>query len=223
MALSQNGWSANDRSVITTIPVPGGTLPVREGAVAVVFEWLARRFNDDVEPLHWPGCWGYAERPIRGSTTTLSNHASGTAVDFNAPKHPLGKVGTYTSSQVRAIRRILTDAHGVIRWGGDYTGRRDEMHFEVNASAAAVAALARTLQEDEMPLTDADVDKIAHRVWAYNQDGKKRQAWAYIQAAAADQTPAIAAAVKAQLPVTGSPTQAQLEQALRTVLGSLDE
>lgn len=223
MAVSQNGFSANDRSVITAIPVPGGTLPVRKGDVAVVFEWLARRFHDDVELLVWPGCWGYAERPIRGSTTTLSNHASGTAVDFNAPAHPLGKVGTFTVGQVRAIRRILTDARGVIRWGGNYSGRKDEMHFEINASAAAVAALARTLQEDDMPLTDADVDKIAHRVWAYDQDGKKRQAWGYLQTAATSEVPAIAAAIKTQLPVSGAPTQAQLESALRAVLGSVDE
>jgi hypothetical protein len=221
--LSQNGWQANDRALITSIKVPGGTLAVREGDVATVFAWLARRFNDDVERLAWPGCWGYAERLIRGSATAVSNHASGTAVDFNAPKHLLGRVNTFSVVQQRAIRRILTDAHGVIRWGGDYSGRKDEMHFEINAPAAAVAALARSIQEDDMPLTDDDVDKIAHRVWAYDQDGKKRQAWGYLQTAAADQAPRIAAAVKAQLPVSGAATTDQLEQAFRAVLGSLDD
>lgn len=217
-AFSQNGWQANDRSLITSIDVPGGKLAVRSGDVAVVFAWLARRFNDDVEPLEWPGCWGYAERLIRGGVS-VSNHASGTAVDFNAPKHPLGRAGTFTPAQVRAIRAILADAHGgVIRWGGDYTGRKDEMHFEINASAAAVADLARTL-EDDMPT----LDEIAHAVWAYDQGGKKRQAWGYLQTAAADQAPKIAAAVKAQLPTAGAPTQQQLEDALRAVLGSLDE
>lgn len=156
MAISQNGWVANEIDLTTSIRVPGGSLRVRAGDVAAVFTWLAARFNAEVEPLVWPGCWGYAERTIRGSATAISNHASGTAVDFNAPAHPLGRVGTYTAAQVSAIRRILDDAQGVIRWGGDYSGRKDEMHFEINAPATRVAALARTIQEDDMP-TPADV------------------------------------------------------------------
>ena len=207
MAVSQNGWQANDRSLITTISVPGGTLPVREGDVAVVFEWLARRFNDEVEPLKWPGCWGYAERVIRGGVS-LSNHASGTAVDFNAPAHPLGKVGTFTKAQVKAIRRILDDAHGVIRWGGDYKGRKDEMHFEVNASAKAVAALARQIREDDMPLTAAEKNEVADLVVSKllrarlknshnNVEASTAAWWVYGNEKAGDARDNSAAAVKA--------------------------
>ena len=39
----------------------------------------------------------------------------------------------------------------VIRWGGDYKGRPDAMHFEVNKDAAAVKALADSLRKDNTP------------------------------------------------------------------------
>lgn len=141
-AYSQNGWTANDRGVIGSYALPGGKIAVRAGDVSVVLLWVANRFHEQVERLEWPGNWGYAERPIRGSTTVLSNHASGTAIDLNAPRHPLGVRGTFSPSQVAAIRRILAAANGAVRWGGDYTGRVDEMHFEINAGAAAVRAAA---------------------------------------------------------------------------------
>src|SRR5699024_11367681 len=91
--------------------------------------YVAKRFHSEVESLVWPGNWGYAERKIRGGAS-LSNHASGTAIDLNAPRHYLGARGTFTKKQVRAIRKILSDVGGVIRWGGDYRNRKDEMHFE---------------------------------------------------------------------------------------------
>ena len=145
MSASQNGWRANDRSLIVSISVPGGKLAVRKGDVAVIMQYIAEQFHSTVEPLKWPGNWGYAERKIRGGSS-LSNHASGTAIDLNAPKHYLGAVGTFTSSQVRAIRKILSACEGTIRWGGDYRGRKDEMHFEINAGTAKVARVAKKLR-----------------------------------------------------------------------------
>jgi hypothetical protein len=142
MATSQNSWSANDRSCIASYQLPGGRIALRKGDVSVVLLWVAQRFHETVEPLVWPGNWGYAERPIRGLSTTLSNHASGTALDLNAPAHPLGKAGTFRPGQVQAIRSILGYCEGVVRWGGDYSGRKDEMHFEINAGSAAVRRIA---------------------------------------------------------------------------------
>jgi hypothetical protein len=141
-ARSQNAWSANDRSCIASYQLPGGKIALRKGDVSVVLLWVANRFHETVEPLRWPGNWGYAERAIRGSSTTLSNHASGTAIDLNAPAHPLGKRGTFPALDVRAVRAILDFCEGTVRWGGDYTGRADEMHFEINAGAAAVRRIA---------------------------------------------------------------------------------
>lgn len=123
---------------------------VAPGDVHYLFNWLCRRFDHDVESIRKDHSWGWAYRPIRGSSK-VSNHAKAIAIDLNAPAHPLGKRGTFTPKQVLAIRAILRELDGVVRWGGDYRVRADEMHWEVNASPAAVAAVVRKLKEDEMP------------------------------------------------------------------------
>ena len=143
VATSQNGYFANDRSLVTTISIPGGRVSCRKDyGIPVIAKELFTRFHNEVEPLEWPGNWGYASRPIRGSSTELSNHASATAWDANAPKHPLGKSGTFSSKQVKAIRKILNDFDGVLRWGGDYSRRKDEMHFEINKDEKSCQKLA---------------------------------------------------------------------------------
>jgi hypothetical protein len=137
--------------VIGSYALPGGRVALRAGDVSVVLLWVANRFHERVERLEWPGNWGYAERLIRGSSTTLSNHASGTAIDLNAPRHPLGVRGTFSAAQVRAIRDIVAATNGVVRWGGDYTPRVDEMHFEINAAAPAVKVAADRIRGTVAP------------------------------------------------------------------------
>lgn len=150
MATSQNGWpviASRSSPLLTSCRWVTGK--VRAGDVATVFDYLGARFNAEVEPIRKGESWGYANRSIRGSSST-SNHASGTAEDYNAPSHPLGKRGTYTAAKVRALRRILADLGGVVRWGGDYSGRPDEMHFEIVGSAAQVAAVAARIRGGQL-------------------------------------------------------------------------
>lgn len=146
---SQNGYIANQKSLITYWRTSGGVLlSSRRGSVTTVFKWLADRYNTEVQHLTQKrGCWGYAPRNIRGSSQ-VSNHASGTAIDLNAALHPLGTNprANYTAKQIAAIHRVVADAGGVIRWGGDYHGRKDGMHFEINASPAAVKRLAKRIK-----------------------------------------------------------------------------
>lgn len=153
--LSQNGWTAGTPEQIgglDTSPVAGVTFPqgVRRGPVAVVLHYFALRFHQEVEHLVPGWCWGYNYRPIEGSTE-LSNHSAGCAVDLNAPRHAMSKRGTFAAAQVAAIHRILDDCDGVLRWGGDYTGRADEMHVEIVGSAAAVAKLAAKITGQPAP------------------------------------------------------------------------
>lgn len=156
MPYTQNGWlhlhsAALEAKYLTTISIPG-TNPirrfrVRKGNVAKCFAWLGKQFHERVESLnegHPNDDWSFADRPIRGSGST-SNHASGTAVDYNATQHYLGANNTFKASQERKIHEILDEADGVFRWGGDYSGRKDEMHFEINKGADAVAALAKKI------------------------------------------------------------------------------
>lgn len=165
MAQSQNGFPASSNRAaigVKTFAVPGYPqvkLAIRAD-VAPLLLTMARWFFDNIEKPVVPGNWGFADRNIRGSSTTLSNHASGTAIDLNAPKHPLGKVGTVPANKRKAIgdkARALG-----LRWGGDYTGRKDEMHFEVNVSLAKAKQLVAALQGKPQPPATGKPPAAAH-------------------------------------------------------------
>jgi hypothetical protein len=162
MADSQNGWPLagrddQDRTGVAGVDFPNGVL---RGDVATVLLHVARRFHEEVEPLHPGWCWGWEVKKING-TDTFSNHASGTALDLNAPDHPVGPAGTFTDRQVARIRRILDDCDGVVRWGGDYSGDKDEMHFEIVKGRAAVAALADKITQEEIMTPEHFLDLLS--------------------------------------------------------------
>lgn len=167
MAVSQNGWSAfTDYSQpgLTSNPtVPGTDVKIlgglRSGAVLTVMLYAASRWHREVEPLVQDlGQWGFGPRDIRGSTE-LSNHASGTAIDLNAVKHPLGTdpAGNFTADQIFTIRKIITDLGGVLRWGGDYYGRKDGMHLEINSGPGQVEAMAQKIRAGQVPNVHPDL------------------------------------------------------------------
>jgi hypothetical protein len=153
MLTSHNGWPASKDQAeigIKSYPVPGTAIKLRcAEAVAPLLIGLAAEFHELIEPLDVGSLddWGYCYRPIRGQTAKLSNHSSGTALDLNASRHPLSKVGTFPSEKVPMIR-ALAKKWGCI-WGGDYRSRKDEMHFEIAISAAKVEALIKKIQGDE--------------------------------------------------------------------------
>lgn len=72
----------------------------------------------------------YNFRFIRGSTTTLSNHAYGVALDFNMKENGLGKQPALVG-EAGTLRRIVKtfERYGAF-WGGWYRNRKDGMHFE---------------------------------------------------------------------------------------------
>jgi hypothetical protein len=144
---SQNGWTVITTSTsakLATYKVPGtkSGLLLRKGDAGVLLVDFADWYNKHVEKLSLYKAgddYGWSYRKIRGSTTTYSNHASGTAIDLNATRHPLGTTAakSFSTKQIAAIHARLKRYSGVIRWGGDYTGRKDPMHFEINKSVAA--------------------------------------------------------------------------------------
>lgn len=150
MATSQNGWS------VFTSP-PSGTIPgfvtgrVRPEDVDTIFTYLLNRLDAEVENVRVDWSWGWAFRAIRGSTSGYSNHASGTAIDVNAPAHPLGVTGTWSQTEKDKVHAILRDLNGVVRWGEDYTSRKDGMHFEINTNSTAVNAVAQRIRAGNMP------------------------------------------------------------------------
>ena len=152
MASSQNGWPASpDRNSIDIISIEVEGCKTKFAVakkVAPIFKAFLAEFNEKVEKIDkGQDDWGFAFRQVRGSTDMLSNHASGTAVDVNALKHPLNAKGTFRPEQETVIRE-LCNKYG-LRWGGDYKNRKDEMHFEITESPKEVKARIKRLGLDK--------------------------------------------------------------------------
>ena len=135
MASSVNGWPASENK--SSIDVVDVTLNLSEESFTI---GLARQamdplielilwFDANIEPI--TSLYGHNYREIRGyeGSGKLSNHASGTAVDINASKHPLGSRNTFPDDQMAAIRAKVSELG--LKWGGDYRNRADEHHFEI--------------------------------------------------------------------------------------------
>lgn len=157
------GWPASQRRNIVGLSVAGVDFPGGVNEVAApVMASLARQLHEHVEAARDGWCWGYAYRRIRGSSTRWSNHAWGLAIDFNAPRHPMGLRGTFSADEARRCR-VIAHRHGC-RWGGDYTGRPDEMHFEFMGTPDAARRLARDLP-GYTPPASAGSDGIEWGPW----------------------------------------------------------
>lgn len=172
---SYNGWpviETRDAERLTEVVRVGGrAFRFAKGDVARVFEAFLTRFIAEVEPLAGGELddWSYAVRLTRGSPTSMSCHASGTACDLNSLAHPRGVKGTFGAKE-KPTRRLLAD-FPVLRWGEDFkTAPADSMHFEIDATPAELARFIATLTppEDDMPtipellaapLDDAATDK----------------------------------------------------------------
>lgn len=150
---SQNGWSvifsdqAAAKTQVWNIPNADGkvvrSIRLRKGAAGFLLTCVAAWFHEHIERIDVGTYddWGWAVRPIRGQTSGYSNHASGTAEDLNSTSHPRGVKGTFSVTEKAEVHKHLKRYAGVIRWGEDYSGTVDGMHFECNAGRAAVVAV----------------------------------------------------------------------------------
>ena len=149
---SSNGWLASPNQAdigIGVFTVVAGVKPVRlrcAAAVAPLLVAACKEWHKRVEKLEPGEVQGYAFRDVRGGNGTLSNHASGTAVDIWPSRHPQGdKDGNLTKEQQAAILDICTK-YG-LRSGGTYKNAKpDWMHIEVNVSPAQAALLIKNLK-----------------------------------------------------------------------------
>ncbi|WP_296741469.1 M15 family metallopeptidase [Mesorhizobium sp.] len=95
----------------------------------------------------------YNPRKVRGSATKWSNHAFGAAIDLNAAENGFGAGhGTMPQPVIDAFKR-----QGA-RWGGDYRGRTDPMHFEF-CDATGYPGVARPVALVDAPQVDGDGDQ----------------------------------------------------------------
>jgi hypothetical protein len=97
----------------------------KDSLVALFQEWEDAGLIDRVKS--WAG--SYVPRFVRGSRTTLSSHAWGTAFDINAQWNGLGMQPALIGKPgcVRELVEIANN-HGWF-WGGHFN-RLDGMHFE---------------------------------------------------------------------------------------------
>ena len=149
MTTSYNGYPASsdpNEIGIKSYTIEGTHRKIRcAQSVGLLLAGFASEFHKLVEPIDVGTFddWGYAYRMVRGSSDKLSCHSSGTAIDLDATKHPLGKSGTFTKPQEVTVR-ALAKKYG-LKWGGDFTTRKDEMHFEVAIDAVKAKALIKQL------------------------------------------------------------------------------
>ena len=141
-ATSYNGWPASkdvESIRIKSYPIKGSTIKLRCAYFAApLLVAFAEDFHELIEEIDGGTLddWGYCYRDVRGIPGKLSNHSSGTAIDLNATKHPLGKAGTFPAEKVPMIL-ALCKKYSLV-WGGTWT-RRDEMHFEVGINPLKAA------------------------------------------------------------------------------------
>ena len=130
-------WEAENVVTITVpqlIGVKGAPTSGRIRVHRLVAEQVRRLFaawdHDGLRPLirTWEG--SFVPRYVRGSATTLSNHAWGTAFDINYEWNRLGQVPAL-KGEIGSVRELVPRAHELgFYWGGHFS-RRDGMHFEV--------------------------------------------------------------------------------------------
>lgn len=162
MPKSYNGWSAAPGwsvkgGQLEPLSVAGESFSpgVRAGDVHDVLEYVAEQLHRRVEPVvketwHQADDWGYSYRANVNNPASLSCHASATAIDYNATRHPNGKRGTWTAEQRAEIGRILAEVSNVV-----VNLASDEMHFEIRGTAAQVAAAASKIRAASTPATAA--------------------------------------------------------------------
>jgi hypothetical protein len=144
-----NGWPVLSPSAGQQLPVQGSDARVRlrPGPAATVLLHVLRRYHYEVQQIGAGDVIGY--RADQGGAAGLErNQLSGTAVNIHPGQHPRGARGTLSSLQVMAVRDILADGEGTVRWGGDQPDGPAEGFFQIDVppSDARLARVAARIE-----------------------------------------------------------------------------
>lgn len=120
-----------------------GTVKSANGARASVAKQYVEIFQGFINELEATGyeinsLAGYADRDVRGIPGIKSAHAYGAAIDINPANNPLG-TRLITDMPVDKVR-ALAAKYG-IGWGGNWTSRKDAMHFSMLKSEGGSASI----------------------------------------------------------------------------------
>jgi hypothetical protein len=139
-----SGWPHCQTDRLATVVAGGGVRLAVRREIAPLVAWLCAQTLDRGYALRKGQCWGFACRAIRGRSVP-SNHSWGLAVDLNSLANPMG---SRLVTDMPPWMPVLWRDHG-FRWGGDYSGRKDAMHFEyVKTLSAASEAVGRLGEPD---------------------------------------------------------------------------
>ena len=131
-------WSA-DNIVIVTIPQLVGIKGAPKNGNIQVHKLVANQFKTLWQAWQDAGLLNrvlaydgsFVPRFVRGSTTTLSNHAFGSAFDINVAWNGIGTLPALKEEKGSVRELVPLANHYGFYWGGHYAKRPDGMHFEV--------------------------------------------------------------------------------------------
>lgn len=142
---------------VNGVGFPAGVAPQIHDLLVLLLEESEHR---NLVNLHSGWCWGFGCRPITGTTTVPSNHSWGLAVDINAPVNGFGS----SSHTIQEPMAKLWNRYG-FRWGGNYTGTKDWMHFEFMGTPNDTHDMTNKAKKelgtgDDDPLTKAEKKQL---------------------------------------------------------------
>ena len=139
------GWPHCQSEKMVTAKGGGISVTVRSEIKALVECLLAETVRRGYKLDKAHDDWGYACRPITGSTTVPSNHSWGLAVDLNASRNPYVH-GAIVTDMPRWLPS-LWGRYG-FSWGGDYTSVKDAMHYEFLGSMQDCKKMTRKARKE---------------------------------------------------------------------------
>lgn len=170
------GWPHCQTGELRTVPAgPGVRLSVRR-ELAPLVQRLCAETVERGYALREGQCWGFACRPIRGSQVP-SNHSWGLAVDLNSLANPMGP--RLVTDMPRWLPALWKE-HG-FRWGGDYTRRKDAMHFEFMGTRDEALGPAPRRSGERMGVSFEDFDDRAKPTSRTLQHGSAGADVAFLQ------------------------------------------
>ncbi len=185
----RRAWAPHCQGPHTTLTLHGGgRITIKSATVPA---WLV--LNDILKKhnyqTHRAQTGAYNCRVITGGSN-YSLHAYGIAADLNWSKNPYSKTlrTDMPGAMVAEIKAIRTmNGKRVFRWGGDYRGNKDAMHYEIICTPRDLASgihqqnaippadlgqVLRTLQESSRgtPLKRGDNGpRVGQLQWVLNQ------------------------------------------------------
>lgn len=165
--ITENGWRQITSDMLDRGFIPGSSkvrLETRAGDVTTILKAWVAWFDRNVEDVEY----NYEPRDEWGWSATNSvwnsNHLSGTAVDINATKYPMGYY-RMEGWKVDKVREGLRLFEGTVFWGRSWT-TPDEMHFQIQGNAQQIAGFAQRLRDGYLGLwaPEKPADPLAYRL-----------------------------------------------------------